>query len=152
MQTLATQIPSLEKLTQDIELAAEKKVKYAENMKVFDVDIPLICAYLHYWWNSGPEAATQPELVHDKLLSWKKCIIFVNFYLQKTNHGSSFGECEPRLHRHAEDGAEYDRQWRESMDGSFAKYVENKNKIKTKRLFISICETFQSARHKSSNT
>lgn len=34
MQTLATQIPSLEKLTQDIEAAADKKVKYAENMKV----------------------------------------------------------------------------------------------------------------------
>ena len=27
--------------------------------QVFDVDIPLISAYLHYWWNFGPEGPNQ---------------------------------------------------------------------------------------------
>lgn len=46
--------------------------------QVFDVDIPLISAYLHYWWNFGPEGPNQGELVNTWLFSMKH--IFVKPY------------------------------------------------------------------------
>ena len=37
--------------------AAEKNVMYSDNPNIYDVDLPLICTYLGYWFHYGPDGA-----------------------------------------------------------------------------------------------
>lgn len=56
LQNLSQHIPQLEKLLTNIETIAQNSVEYNSAPNIFDVDLPLICAYLTYWWQFGPEA------------------------------------------------------------------------------------------------
>ncbi len=57
LQNLSAHIPKLEKLLTDVEQTAENSVRYPDAPNVFDVDLPMMCSYLTYWWqfgNDGP--------------------------------------------------------------------------------------------------
>nr|CAD2190378.1 unnamed protein product [Meloidogyne enterolobii] len=62
LQNLSQHIPQLDKILLDIEQTAEKGVLYIESPNTFDVDLPLICSYLAYWWQFGPEGPNRPSL------------------------------------------------------------------------------------------
>lgn len=55
LQNLSHHIPQLERLLADLEATAQSGTFYADASNVYDVDLPLICAYLYYWWQLGPE-------------------------------------------------------------------------------------------------
>uniref|UniRef100_A0A914KKN4 Uncharacterized protein n=1 Tax=Meloidogyne incognita TaxID=6306 RepID=A0A914KKN4_MELIC len=62
LQNLSQHIPQLDKILLDIEQTAEKGVLYIDSPNTFDVDVPLICSYLAYWWQFGPEGPNRPSL------------------------------------------------------------------------------------------
>ena len=39
---------------------------YAEQPNVFDVDLPLLCSYLSYWWAMGPDAIKKADKVKEE--------------------------------------------------------------------------------------
>lgn len=54
LQNLSQHIPQLEKLLLDLEQCAERSVLYSDQPNTFDIDLPLMCSYLTYWWQFGP--------------------------------------------------------------------------------------------------
>ncbi|CAJ0957143.1 unnamed protein product, partial [Mesorhabditis belari] len=70
LQNLSAHIPQLERLLNDVEQASLNGVMYSENPNVFDVDLPLLCSYLAYWWNMGVDGMrTKSADEKEKLLS-----------------------------------------------------------------------------------
>ncbi len=61
LRSLSDHIPQLEKLMGEIEQLASSSGKYTDHASVFDVDLPLICTYLNYWWQFGPEGPNRYE-------------------------------------------------------------------------------------------
>uniref|UniRef100_A0A9J2Q184 Uncharacterized protein n=1 Tax=Ascaris lumbricoides TaxID=6252 RepID=A0A9J2Q184_ASCLU len=59
LQNLAAHIPELESLLTDIEQASINGTMYRDKPKVFDVDLPLMCSYLTYWWQFGPDGGSK---------------------------------------------------------------------------------------------
>ncbi|KAL3078921.1 hypothetical protein niasHS_014703 [Heterodera schachtii] len=59
LQNLSQHIPMLDKLLQEIEQSAAKGVLYADQPTTFDVDLPMICSYLTYWWQHGLEGPSR---------------------------------------------------------------------------------------------
>ncbi|KAK0411652.1 hypothetical protein QR680_005766 [Steinernema hermaphroditum] len=55
LQKLSTHIPQLDKLLDRIEQVAQNSVPYKDARNVYDVDLPLMCSYLTYWWQLGPD-------------------------------------------------------------------------------------------------
>uniref|UniRef100_A0A1I7Z2U2 B30.2/SPRY domain-containing protein n=1 Tax=Steinernema glaseri TaxID=37863 RepID=A0A1I7Z2U2_9BILA len=63
LQKLSTHIPQLDKLLDRIEQVAENSVPYKDARNVYDVDLPLMCSYLTYWWQlggDGPNKTAHP--------------------------------------------------------------------------------------------
>ena len=61
LNNLSAHIPTLDKLMAEIEAIAEKAEKYTDRPAAFDVDLPLICSYLTYWHQFGPEGSAKAE-------------------------------------------------------------------------------------------
>ncbi|CAJ0581879.1 unnamed protein product, partial [Mesorhabditis spiculigera] len=57
LHSLSAHIPQLDKMLNDVEQVSLASVTYAESPNVFDVDLPLLCSYLAYWWQLGPDGA-----------------------------------------------------------------------------------------------
>lgn len=55
LQNLSAHLPELEKLLSDIEEVSQNSVMYRDRPHVYDVDLPLLCSYLTYWWQYGPD-------------------------------------------------------------------------------------------------
>ncbi|XGW02944.1 hypothetical protein V3C99_014731 [Haemonchus contortus] len=55
LQNLSTHIPHIEKLLTAIEQVSNNGITYEEQPNVYDVDLPLMCSYLAYWFNQGPD-------------------------------------------------------------------------------------------------
>ncbi|KAK6051209.1 hypothetical protein COOONC_11285 [Cooperia oncophora] len=55
LQNLSTHIPHIEKLLTAIEQVSSNGIMYSEQPNVYDVDLPLMCSYLGYWFNLGPD-------------------------------------------------------------------------------------------------
>uniref|UniRef100_A0A915J8H5 Ryanodine receptor n=1 Tax=Romanomermis culicivorax TaxID=13658 RepID=A0A915J8H5_ROMCU len=55
LHSLSTNVPHLQKLLDDIDHAVQENIKYANSPNIFDIDLPLICSYLHYWWDYGTD-------------------------------------------------------------------------------------------------
>uniref|UniRef100_A0A0N4ZPH7 Ryanodine receptor 44F n=1 Tax=Parastrongyloides trichosuri TaxID=131310 RepID=A0A0N4ZPH7_PARTI len=53
LQNLSSHIPTLENLMIRIEQTAQNSIPYNQAANVYDVDLPLACTYLTYWWNMG---------------------------------------------------------------------------------------------------
>ncbi|CAN0250954.1 unnamed protein product [Lampetra fluviatilis] len=54
-------IPSLDKLMQDINQLAESGARYTEMPHVIEVILPMLCNYLLHWWERGPDVQHDPE-------------------------------------------------------------------------------------------
>ncbi|KAK6023897.1 hypothetical protein OSTOST_10304 [Ostertagia ostertagi] len=65
LQNLSTHIPHIEKLLTAIEQVSSNGITYAEQPNVYDVDLPLMCSYLAYWFNQGPDGR-KPEKTEEK--------------------------------------------------------------------------------------
>lgn len=48
-------MPRLDGLTKDINDMAEAGARYTEMPHVIEVVLPMLCNYLSYWWERGPE-------------------------------------------------------------------------------------------------
>jgi ryanodine receptor 2 len=53
LQNLSQHIPQLERLLADIEQCAEQGVLYFDRPNTFDINLPLMCSYLTFWWQFG---------------------------------------------------------------------------------------------------
>lgn len=61
LQNLSQHIPQLEELLTNIENIVQNGTLYSDLPNVYDVDLSLICAYLQYWWQSGPEGPNKSK-------------------------------------------------------------------------------------------
>lgn len=61
LQNLSQHIPELEKLLTSVEIHATNSLLYNEHPNVYDVDLPLLCSYLSYWWQLGPEGPVKTQ-------------------------------------------------------------------------------------------
>ncbi|CAD6199567.1 unnamed protein product [Caenorhabditis auriculariae] len=55
LQKLSTHIPHLDKLLNEIETVANNNTMYSDEPNIYDVDLPLMCSYLAYWFSIGPD-------------------------------------------------------------------------------------------------
>ncbi|KAJ6664647.1 hypothetical protein lerEdw1_006220 [Lerista edwardsae] len=52
---LCPNIPSLEKLMEEIVELAESGIRYTQMPHVMEVVLPMLCSYMSHWWEHGPE-------------------------------------------------------------------------------------------------
>ena len=62
LQNLSHHIPQLDKLLTDIENIAQNGILYKDAPNVYDVDLPLLCSYLGYWFSLGPEGQNRIQI------------------------------------------------------------------------------------------
>lgn len=73
LQNLSAHIPRLSKLLTEIEQVTQSGAMYKDQPAAYDVIFPLLCSYLTYWWQLGPEGGNKPTLVVTKLLTVVVC-------------------------------------------------------------------------------
>lgn len=56
LQNLLAHIPQLDKLLADVEQMEQSGIMYRDQPAIYDVDLPLVCSYLTYWWQFGPDS------------------------------------------------------------------------------------------------
>lgn len=61
LQNLSSHIPTLENLMVRIEQTAQNCIPYNQASNVYDVDLPLACAYLTFWWNMGDDKSNNSQ-------------------------------------------------------------------------------------------
>ncbi|KRX28175.1 Ryanodine receptor 44F [Trichinella nelsoni] len=59
--SLLLNIPSLDNLLSNIEQLSNTNGKYQDAPAIFDVDIPMLCSYMSFWWQHGPTNNTQEK-------------------------------------------------------------------------------------------
>ncbi|CAG9530378.1 unnamed protein product [Cercopithifilaria johnstoni] len=59
LHNLLAHIPQLDKLLTDVEQVGQSGTMYRDQPAIFDVDLPLICSYLTYWWQLGPDSSNR---------------------------------------------------------------------------------------------
>ncbi|XP_043914983.1 ryanodine receptor 2 [Protopterus annectens] len=55
VEDICPNIPSLEKLMDDIMDLAESGIRYTQMPHVMEVILPMLCSYMSHWWEHGPE-------------------------------------------------------------------------------------------------
>uniref|UniRef100_A0A670XZ75 Ryanodine receptor 2 n=1 Tax=Pseudonaja textilis TaxID=8673 RepID=A0A670XZ75_PSETE len=55
VKELCPNIPSLEKLMEEIVELAESGIRYTQMPHVMEVILPMLCSYMSHWWEHGPE-------------------------------------------------------------------------------------------------
>lgn len=55
VEEMCPDIPQLEGLMKEINDLAESGARYTEMPHVIEVILPMLCNYLSYWWERGPE-------------------------------------------------------------------------------------------------
>ncbi|XP_048259812.1 ryanodine receptor-like isoform X9 [Haliotis rufescens] len=63
MDQLAENLPNLNKIVAEIEELAHSGGKYAEAPHVIEVTLPMLCSYLPFWLNHGPEMTSDGNSV-----------------------------------------------------------------------------------------
>ncbi|XP_053238595.1 ryanodine receptor 2 isoform X16 [Podarcis raffonei] len=56
VEELSPNIPSLEKLMEEIVELAESGIRYTQMPHVMEVVLPMLCSYMSHWWEHGPES------------------------------------------------------------------------------------------------
>lgn len=55
VEDICPNIPSLEKLMEEIVELAESGIRYTQMPHVMEVVLPMLCSYVSRWWEHGPE-------------------------------------------------------------------------------------------------
>ncbi|XP_077024551.1 ryanodine receptor 2 isoform X2 [Tamandua tetradactyla] len=55
VESVCPNIPSLEKLMEEIVELAESGIRYTQMPHVMEVILPMLCSYMSHWWEYGPE-------------------------------------------------------------------------------------------------
>ena len=50
-----TAIPSLEGLLKEVEQFVDNTEAHEKSPHIIDIQLPMLCAYLPFWWNVGPD-------------------------------------------------------------------------------------------------
>lgn len=56
---MCPELPRLDGLMKDINDMSESGARYAEMPHVIEVVLPMLCNYLSYWWEKGPENCSE---------------------------------------------------------------------------------------------
>lgn len=83
LQNLSQHVPQLEKLLINIENIVQNETLYSDSPNVYDVDLSLICAYFHYWWQFGSEGNNKLKYQKKIVVGNSYLIIFLVLSLQK---------------------------------------------------------------------
>ncbi|NXY04260.1 RYR2 protein, partial [Pteruthius melanotis] len=55
VEEVCPNIPSLEKLMEEIVELAESGIRYTQMPHIMEVILPMLCSYMSHWWEHGPE-------------------------------------------------------------------------------------------------
>ncbi|XP_029705792.1 ryanodine receptor 3 isoform X9 [Takifugu rubripes] len=55
VEEMCPEIPRLDKLLKDVNDVSESGARYSDMPQVIEVILPMLCNYLSYWWEKGPE-------------------------------------------------------------------------------------------------
>ncbi|NXX75670.1 RYR2 protein, partial [Urocolius indicus] len=55
VEEICPNIPSLEKLMEEIVELAESGIRYTQMPHIMEVILPMLCSYMSHWWEHGPE-------------------------------------------------------------------------------------------------
>lgn len=70
MARLGGSVPTLDKMIQEVEHFVDSEKTYNDVPHILDITLPLLCAYLPFFWSQGPDNNTTaaPELVFHKFI------------------------------------------------------------------------------------
>ncbi|XP_037541108.1 ryanodine receptor 3-like [Nematolebias whitei] len=55
VEEMCPEMPRLDKLLKDVNDVSESGARYSDMPQVIEVVLPMLCNYLSYWWEKGPE-------------------------------------------------------------------------------------------------
>lgn len=61
VEEMCPEMPRLDVLMKDINDMSESGARYTEMPHVIEVVLPMLCNYLSYWWEKGPENQASPH-------------------------------------------------------------------------------------------
>lgn len=61
VEEMCPEIPHLDGLMKEINSLAESGARYTEMPHVIEVILPMLCNYLSYWWEKGPENNSESD-------------------------------------------------------------------------------------------
>lgn len=61
VEEMCPEMPRLDVLMKDINDMSESGARYTEMPHVIEVVLPMLCNYLSYWWEKGPENQESPH-------------------------------------------------------------------------------------------
>uniref|UniRef100_A0A8C4NNS5 Ryanodine receptor 3 n=1 Tax=Dicentrarchus labrax TaxID=13489 RepID=A0A8C4NNS5_DICLA len=62
VEEMCPEMPRLDRLLKDVNDVSESGARYSDMPQVIEVILPMLCNYLSYWWEKGPE--NSPEGTH----------------------------------------------------------------------------------------
>uniref|UniRef100_A0A803SL69 Ryanodine receptor 2 n=1 Tax=Anolis carolinensis TaxID=28377 RepID=A0A803SL69_ANOCA len=76
VEELCPNIPSLDKLMEEIVELAESGIRYTQMPHVMEVILPMLCSYMSHWWEHGPESnPDKSEMILDEEIMFSQPII-----------------------------------------------------------------------------
>lgn len=66
---METAMPTLEAVLKQVEKFVEEESKHIDQPYIIDVILPMLCSYLPFWWNQGPDNVNPSE---GYVLQWKE--------------------------------------------------------------------------------
>ena len=54
-------MPNLEAVLKQVEKFVEEESKHCDHPYIIDVILPMLCSYLPFWWNQGPDNVNPSE-------------------------------------------------------------------------------------------
>ncbi|KAK7907584.1 hypothetical protein WMY93_016196 [Mugilogobius chulae] len=78
VEEMCPEMPCLEKLLKDVNDISESGARYSEMSQVIEVVLPMLCNYLSYWWEKGPENSPPDSLCCTMVTSEHLSIILGN--------------------------------------------------------------------------
>ena len=58
---METAIPSLEVTLKEVEKFVDESISHDQSPHIIDVLLPMLCSYLPFWWNVGPDNVNPSE-------------------------------------------------------------------------------------------
>uniref|UniRef100_A0A665TLN2 Ryanodine receptor 3 n=1 Tax=Echeneis naucrates TaxID=173247 RepID=A0A665TLN2_ECHNA len=57
VEEMCPEMPSLDRVLKDVNDVSESGARYSDMPQVIEVILPMLCNYLSYWWEKGPESS-----------------------------------------------------------------------------------------------